>query len=93
MGIISFWFFQEVELTSEYQEVNINSNFNLTRMIEITLVSDSNNDIFFSWDGVKLDGILKPKEILGIDKIKVNKIYVKGSGSMRIWAHELKPKE
>ncbi len=93
MGIISFWFFKEIELNSEYQKIEINTNNNLTRSIEITLVSDSSSDISFSWDGIELAGILKSKEILEIDKIKRNKIYVKGSGSMRVWAHEFRPKE
>ena len=92
MAIISFWFFKEILLNSEYQKIDIFTN-NGTRKIDMTLVSDSNSDIFFSWDEIKLDGILKPKEIFCIEQIKKESIFVKGSGSMRIWAHELNTKE
>jgi hypothetical protein len=93
MPLISFWFFKEVDLTSEYQRVDFNSNVRNLRGLSIVLVSDSNDRIDFSWDGNKLDGFLKPKEVLEIDNIKRNKIFIKGSDSMRVWVHEIKPKE
>jgi len=85
---LSFWFFKQVDLASEYQKIDFFHNANLTRLINILLVSDSDSEIQFSWDGTKLSGILKKKEILEISEVKRNKIYVKGFNSMRIWVSD-----
>ncbi len=83
--MISFWFFKEVVLTSEWQEISFYYSDNSNDLLDITLVSDSLKDLFFSWNGINIDGKLKRKEIMAISKIGKRKIYVKGLDTMRIY--------
>ena len=75
------WFFDVCELNPEYEEIAFGFSASV-----IAIYNDTNKNVEFSWDGDKRHGLLYSKEDLQIDSIERDKIYLKGNGTIRIWA-------
>lgn len=75
------WFFDEINLTSEYQKTNFGFE-----AFSITISNDNNDKMYFSWNGIDLAGIVYKSEVIDFMPIEKENIYVKGEGSIRIWA-------
>lgn len=75
------WFFQEIDLTEEYQKIVFGFSGST-----IAILNDNLEKLYFSWDGKKLCGILHAKEDLQITSLERTEIFLKGTGLARIWA-------